>query len=253
MPKHTAEPPRSQGAAGPRHDETSRAARGDACPESGGAGTGGPRRGDDRRCRRAPTSSSICGWSRSPRACSSAAPSAARSPASAVAAWTRSAETFDVPVAGAVRLRGQHHGRDDRRGRGRPDAGRSDRPGAGAAGRGGADTADEPALPAGLPRVVPRVRGASGTSCRRTTRHEQVDPRWAALRQAATENTDRGVGTVAVPKRKMSRSNTRSPPGAVEGDRGARPWPARSASRRSCRTPPAAVCGTYNGRQVLEV
>ena len=63
----------------------------------------------------------------------------------------------------------QHHGRDDRRGRGRPDAGRPDRPGAGAAGRGGARAADQPAVPRGLPRAVPRVRGARGTTCRRTT------------------------------------------------------------------------------------
>jgi large subunit ribosomal protein L32 len=58
--------------------------------------------------------------------------------------------------------------------------------------------------------------------------------------------------TVAVPKRKMSRSNTRS--------RRAN-WKATAVKTQPCpqcksaKLPHAAcsVCGTYNGRQVLEV
>ena len=80
--------------------------------------------------------------------------------------------------------------------------------------------------------------------------HEQVDPRWAALSQA--DHRYRGVTTVAVPKRKMSRSNTRS--------RRAQ-WKATAVATVACpqckspKLPHAActVCGTYNGRQVIEV
>ena len=57
---------------------------------------------------------------------------------------------------------------------------------------------------------------------------------------------------MAVPKRKMSRSNTRS--------RRAN-WKAtavQTVAGPQCRSPPlphtaCGVCGTYNGRQVLEV
>ena len=114
----------------------------------------------------------------------------------------------DVP--GAVRLRAQHHGRDGRRGRGGPDAGRSDRPGAGTAGRGGARTAEPPAVSSGLPRAVPRVWGALGRPAG-GPQPPAGRPRWAALDQFnLTLTDDRERSPVAVPKRKMSRSNTRS-------------------------------------------
>ena len=51
-----------------------------------------------------------------------------------------------------------------------------------AAGRGGAGTAAPAAVPGRLPRSVLRVRGAAGRTTR-GTRHDEVDPRWAALRQ----------------------------------------------------------------------
>ena len=85
-------------------------------------------------------------------------------------------------VPGAVRVCAQHHGRDDRRGRGRPDAGRPHRPGAGTAGRGGARTAEPPALPRRLSRAVPRMRGA-WDELPADHGHQQVDSRWAALQR----------------------------------------------------------------------
>ena len=58
---------------------------------------------------------------------------------------------------------------------------------------------------------------------------------------------------MAVPKRKMSRSNTRSRRAQLEGRRRSPWWPATA-----CREPKLAhtacpTCGTYNGRDVLDV
>ena len=84
--------------------------------------------------------------------------------------------------------------------------------------------------------------------------HEIVDARWAGLdrtRFASSPGTPgddthpRGELTVAVPKRKMSRANTRCPPLAVEGHRArrcrrARTAPAASSSPRTRRARTAA-------------
>jgi large subunit ribosomal protein L32 len=57
---------------------------------------------------------------------------------------------------------------------------------------------------------------------------------------------------VAVPKRKMSRSNTRSRRSQWKAT------PVATVACSQCRSPKlphavCAVCGTYNGRQIVEV
>src|SRR5690606_8762292 len=89
--------------------------------------------------------------------------------------------------------------------------GRPDRPGARDPGRGGARTAVPPGLLAGLPGPVPGVRRAArGPGARRSL--ARADRPAVGRARAAEDHVRREERelAVAVPKRKMSRSNTRA-------------------------------------------
>ena len=156
-----------------------------------------------------------------------------------------SSDAVDGRRAGAVRLPGPAAPRRRGRGRVRRARGRPDRPRARAPRRGGACTAVPTGVPGRLSGSVLRVRSAPGG--RPGHQHDEVDPRWAALQSlpqtlpASRPNEKRT--DVAVPKRKTSRSNTRSRRAnwkTTAATLSAVPAVQRSPSSRTSRARPAA-------------
>ena len=235
MPKSLAEPPRPPVAAGPRHEGPAAQPGGDACRGTGGAGTGGPRPGADRRAGgRRPRPRAAAGVGVRGRA-RLRDRHRLRFRASAVAACARSATRSTSTIQ---ELYAYEHSTTD-------ETTDEDE-----VGRMQGDLIDlEPALRdavvlalptnplcrADCPGLCPEC-GVHWDDLPADHSHEQVDPRWAALSQLNTVQRSRHRGR---PQAQDVAQQHPVPPGATGRRPRSRPWPARSAGRRSCRTRPA--------------
>ena len=127
------------------------------------------------------------------------------------------------------------------------------RPGAAGTGRGGARPAAVPAVPRGLPAGSAPAAVSASTTCPTTTPTPRPT-RAGPLSPSGSVEVPRRSRSVAVPKRQMSRSNTRSRRSQ---------WKTSAATlvlceNRACRQPKlphtvCKVCGPYDGKQVVPV